>query len=73
MTDLLICATLLLVEQQTLVSTAEAAEIIGRSIATVNRFVREGLLAPAMQYPGSTGARMYHRADVEALRAEVTA
>lgn len=54
-----------------LISTAEAAKALGKSVATLNRWAaegREGVPQPAHTLPGATGARLYHRADVEAYR-----
>lgn len=56
-----------------LVTTAQAAEILGKPIGTVNRWVIEGRLPTAAQLPGRTGARLYRRADVEALAKSVAA
>lgn len=56
--------------QDDLVTTAQAAEIVGRSVATVNRWAAEGqILVPAFQFPQHKGARMFRRADVEAIAA----
>jgi len=56
-----------------LITTAEAASILGRPIATVNRWALSGRLVPVTQLPGRTGARLYRRADVEALAKSVAA
>lgn len=50
-----------------LVSTAEASEISGLSVATINRWVREGRLTPAYEGDGIRGTRLYRRSDIEAL------
>lgn len=50
-----------------LISTAEAAAILNKSIWTVLRMVASGKLTPAAQAPGPKGARMYHRNEVLAL------
>lgn len=55
------------VEAPDLVSTAEAAEILGKSIATVNRLAAAGKLPEAAKVDGPRGARFYLRADVETL------
>jgi excisionase family DNA binding protein len=49
-----------------LVTTAEAAKILGRSVATVNRWAKSGRLEVAEQYPGPTGPRLFRRSTVEA-------
>ncbi|MBO1770469.1 AlpA family transcriptional regulator [Agrococcus sp. TF02-05] len=46
-----------------LIGRAEAAAILGVS----RRHLARLPLEPAMQLPGTTGAVLYHRADVEAL------
>lgn len=50
-----------------LLTTAQAAEIFGVSVATVNRWVAAGRITPAVQFPGTTGGRLYDRADVDKL------
>lgn len=52
-----------------LVSTKEASEISGRSVATINRWVREGRLTPVAEGDGPRGARFFNRADIEAMTA----
>lgn len=52
-----------------LIGTAEAAEIIGVRVGTVNRWAAEGVLEAAVTLPGKTGARLYRRSDVEAYKA----
>lgn len=54
---------------QETITTAEAAQILGKSVATVNRLVALGRLTPARKLPGKTGAYLFDRAAVEALRA----
>lgn len=49
-------------------TTAQAAELLGKSVATVNRMVLLGRLNPAAKLPGKTGAYLYRREDIEALR-----
>ena len=53
----------------TLITTAEVADILGVSVATVNRWVRNGTLKPAVRGPGDKGANMFARADIEAFKA----
>lgn len=55
---------------QDYLTTAQVAELTGRTVTTVNRWVTEGRLAPSHQLPGRTGAYLYIRADVDALLAE---
>ena len=50
-----------------LIGTAEAAELLGKPITTINRMALNGRLPVAVQMPGRTGARLYRRADVLAL------
>lgn len=50
-----------------LLLTADIAQLANVNVATVNRWVRQGRLPVAMQGPGPTGARMFRRADVDAL------
>ena len=50
-----------------LITTAEAAALAEKSIATINRWAASGRLPVAMQFPGDKGARMFRRRDVERL------
>jgi excisionase family DNA binding protein len=50
-----------------LLSTAEVAALRGVSPRTVNRWVRDGKLTPAVQAPGPKGARLFNAADLEAV------
>lgn len=54
-----------------LIGTAEAARLLGNmSHRTVHRYVDSGDLTPALVAPGGIkGAYLFHRADVEQLRA----
>ena len=51
------------------ITTAEAAEILGKSVATVNRLALLGRLKPERKLPGRTGAYLFRRKDVERLKA----
>ena len=51
-----------------LISTAEAAQMLGRHVATISRMVANGRLTPAVKVPGKTGAYLFAREDVEAIR-----
>lgn len=50
-----------------LISTTEAAAILGLERSTVVRWVWAGRLSPSMKVAGATGTYLFHRADVEAL------
>ena len=50
-----------------LVSTKQASEISGLSVATINRWVREGRLTAEVEVEGPRGARFFLRSDIEAL------
>lgn len=52
-----------------LIPTADVAEMLGKSVATINRWAAENKLVPAMEFPGKKGARMFRRSEVEALLA----
>lgn len=56
-----------------IVSTAEAAEILDVTVATVNRWAADGRLPTARRLAGTTGARLYLRSVVEGLAAEIAA
>ena len=53
--------------QPDLISVAEAAEILGRSVRTVHRLVDSGSLPVAGRLPGRTGAIILDRSEVEDL------
>lgn len=53
-------------------STAQVAEELQVSVATVNRWAVSGRLTPALQVPGITGARLYSPDDVERMRQALT-
>jgi predicted DNA-binding transcriptional regulator AlpA len=54
-----------------ILSTAQVAELIGKSARTVARMAEAGTLRPIHQLPGRNGAYLFLRGDVEALLAEV--
>jgi len=47
-----------------LLSTAEVADLLGASVATVNRWAASGKLPVAHALPGIRGARLFARSDV---------
>lgn len=53
-----------------LISTSEAARLIGKDVSTINRWCASGKLTPAFKLDGRTGAYLFHREDVEALANE---
>lgn len=61
-------------ETDTLIGTAEAARILGKSPRTVHRLVASGRLTPAHVAPGGyAGSYLFRREDVQALANEVAA
>jgi hypothetical protein len=50
-----------------LVSSREASVMLAVSNHTVNRWVHDGVLTPALKGPGLRGVFMFHRADVTSL------
>lgn len=56
-----------------LLSTAAVAELVGKTVATVNRWAAEGKITPAVEMTGKTGARLYRRSDITAFLDEQTA
>jgi len=42
--------------------------MLGKSVTSVNRYVRDGLLTAQINLPGPTGARLFHPAEVERFR-----
>lgn len=55
-------------EDGDLITTRLAASILGTTVSTVNRLVREGKLDPAHQGPGIRGPRFFHEGDIHVLR-----
>lgn len=55
-----------------LLTTAEVAKRLNRSVYTVNRYVRDGVLTPTMQLPGVRGARLFQPAEVERFAATLS-
>lgn len=51
----------------TLIGTAEAAQILGKTPRTVQRMVASGALVPVTTLPGATGAHLFNKGDVVAL------
>jgi excisionase family DNA binding protein len=56
-------------EQDDLMGTREVAELLGVSIATVNRMAKDGRLTAVLRMPGLRGAQLFHRDQVEAALA----
>lgn len=56
----------------TLLSTRDAARVIGVSHQHIVRLVNRGAITPAFRGPGVTGAFLFHPAEVERLRLERT-
>lgn len=55
-----------------LVTTREAAEILGVSVFQVARLAQRGELIPAVQAPGKRGARFFDRQAVEDFAKQAT-
>ncbi len=52
-------------------NTRQVADRLGRDVATVNRYVRDGKLQPTFQFPGLRGARLFDPAAVDQLAADL--
>lgn len=58
----------LMAPTDTLIGSAEAARILGKSPRTIHRLVEAGTLVPVLTAPGGAhGVYMFERADIEAL------
>jgi predicted site-specific integrase-resolvase len=55
-----------------LVGSVEAAELAGVAYSTFMRWVKQGRVPAAHVMPGVSGAKLYRRADIEALAAELS-
>ncbi|MGX7679110.1 helix-turn-helix domain-containing protein [Jatrophihabitans sp. DSM 45814] len=53
-----------MVNRSDLAATAEVAEILGRSVATVNRWAKDGKLRPVAKAPGIRGPYLFDRAEI---------
>jgi hypothetical protein len=51
-----------------LITTAQAAEVSGKSLRTIIRLVEKGKLNPAQKLPGLRGAFLFDAGDIEALK-----
>jgi len=56
-------------QSRNLLTSAQVADILGKSVRTIHRLAESGDLAPALKVPGKTGAFLFDPADVEALAA----
>ena len=56
-----------------LVGSDEASRITGIPRSTFARWVTQGRITPAHVMPGISGAKLFRRADVDRLAAEVNA
>ena len=54
-----------------LIGSAETAAVLGIDRSTLSRWISSGRIKPAMQLPGDSGAYLFHRADVEDVRASL--
>lgn len=51
---------------ENLITSAEAAQILGKGVSSVNRDAQLGYLPYALKLPGKTGAYLFERVVVEA-------
>lgn len=73
MTRLAQCPILGAVPTDDLLTTAQAASVLGVHVRTVHRLVRDGRLTAALKLPTPTGAYLFEPDDVAALAAEKAA
>lgn len=52
-------------------TTLAAADLLGKDVRTIHRWVAAGLLNPIMKFPGQTGGYLFSRAEVERVKASV--
>lgn len=52
---------------ETLLTSAEAAAVLGVSLATLRRHTVAGVVPIATKLPGQTGAYLFHRDTIHAL------
>lgn len=56
-----------------LITTVEAVAILGCDRSSISRWVSSGRLTPVRKLPGQTGAFLFDKSDIEALRDELKA
>lgn len=56
-----------------LLTTAQVAEQLARSVSFINTAASEGRLKVEVQFPGKKGARLYHPAEVDRFAATLAA
>lgn len=56
-----------------LIGSAQATELLNIDRSTLTRWTKAGRLKTAHELPGRTGARLYRRADVDQLVADLAA
>ena len=56
-----------------LITSPEAAQILGKSIRTIQRLAELGELPYAQKLPGPNGAYLFRRSDIEALASQKAA
>ena len=59
-----------MINDEHLLTTADAARRLGIAVPTLNRWVRAGRITPTVEGPGIRGARMYAEAAIDALADE---
>lgn len=57
-------------QPETLLSSAEACELLNIDRSTLNRWVASGRIAPSQKLPGRTGAYLFTGSEVERARIE---
>jgi excisionase family DNA binding protein len=59
------------VTHKDLITSGQACELLGINRATLSRAVKTGRITPAWSMPGLTGARLFRRRDVKALKGKI--
>lgn len=54
-------------KNEQLLPTKQVAELLRVDVRTVHRMAEDGRLPPALKLPGTTGAWLFERADVERI------
>lgn len=60
-------------DEASAIGTVDTCAILAIDRSTLSRWVKDGRIAPTLRLPGKTGAMIFDRATVEALRDELTA
>ena len=59
-----------MIQNEQMLSSREVARQLGTTVTTVNRWVKAGKIAAALEFPGYRGQRLFAASEVARVRAE---